>query len=109
MFPIGYIWLSFTGEYERNLGIKIQTNNKESYGFDLFVVPEYRKFSIGFELIRRWLKLSKESGKEKAMGIVANYNEPMLVALKLFGFKVKERIHSIEILKLKGITLKRKK
>ncbi|MBA4367693.1 MAG: hypothetical protein C0403_08650 [Desulfobacterium sp.] len=107
---IGYIWISFVPETDKKLGITVRPRDDESYGFDLFVLPEYRKFLIGYELISRWLQYSKASGREKAIGVVAAWNKPMQMTTKLvFGFKVMEKIRSVEFFKKRGFIISSKK
>jgi GNAT superfamily N-acetyltransferase len=107
---VGYIWISFVPETDRNLGLTVRPLDNESYGFDLFVLSEYRKFLIGYELISRWLQYSKLSGREKVIGIVGELNKPMQITTKLvFGFKVREKYRSMEFLKRRGVIISSKK
>jgi len=106
---IGYIWISLTPETDKNVGLTVRPKVNESYGFDLYVVPEYREFLIGFELISRWLKYSKGLGRTKAIGGVAKYNKPMLLTMKLaFGFKIMKRLHSLVFFRSRGIIISSK-
>lgn len=106
---IGYIWISFISETDKHYGLTVKPKNNESYGFDLYVLPEYRKFLVGFELISRWLKFSQDSGKEKAIGMVASYNHPMLVTTKLvFGFKKTKEVRAIEFFRRRGFVISKK-
>jgi hypothetical protein len=90
--------------------LTIQPQEDESYGFDLFVLPEYRKFLVGYELISRWLQYSKEAGKAKAIGVVATWNKPMQMTTKLvFGFKVIWKVRSVELFKKRALLSRAKK
>lgn len=103
---IGYIWISFVPETDRNIGLTVRPRENESYGFDLFVLPEYHKFLVGYELISRWLQYSKASGREKAIGVVAACNKPMQMTTKLvFGFKAIKKIRSVEFFKKRGFII----
>jgi GNAT superfamily N-acetyltransferase len=107
---IGYIWISLTPETDKNVGLTVRPKENESYGFDLYVVPEYREFLIGFELISQWLRYSKELGRTRAIGIVAQFNKPMWMTMKLgFGFKIIKRFHSLEFFKSRGIIFRNEK
>ncbi len=106
---IGYIWISFVPEMDRNIGLTVRPRDNESYGFDLFVLPEYRKYLIGYELISRWFQYSKEYGRGKAIGVVQEWNKPMLMTTKLvFGFKVIRKMRSVEFLKKRGFIISSK-
>lgn len=103
---IGYVWVSFVPEKDKELGLEINPGEDGSYGFDLFVPPEYRKFLIGYELISRWLKYSRDAGKSKAVGMVMKTNKPMLATSKLeFGLKVRREVHSLEFLRWRGLII----
>lgn len=103
---IGYIWITDLTETDKNLGITIRPKNDESYGFDLYVLPEYRKHLVGYELISHWLHQAQEEGKRKAIGIVASYNHPMLMTTKLvFGFKKTKEVRSIEFFRRRGFVI----
>jgi GNAT superfamily N-acetyltransferase len=107
---VGYIWISFDAEKDKKLGIRVDPKADESYGFDLYVKPEYRRYMIGFGLIAAWLRYSKEMGKKRAIGVVANFNKPMLMAMRLgFGFRRTRIYHSVEFLRWRGILLSKKK
>lgn len=107
---IGYVWISFVPETDRKLGLTVRPRDNESYGFDLFVLPEYRKFLIGYELISRWFQYSKACGREKALGVVVDWNKPMLMTTRLvFGFKVTREIRAVEFFKKRGLIISSKK
>ncbi len=106
---IGYVWISFVPETDRKIGLTVRPQDNESYGFDLFVLPEYRKFLIGYELISRWLQYSRESGRENVIGSVAEWNKPMLMTTKLvFGFKVTKILRSVEFFQRRGFIISSK-
>ncbi len=106
---IGYVWITFVPETDRNIGLTVRPRDNESYGFDLFVLPEYRKFLIGYELISRWFQYSKDSGRGKAIGVVAQWNKPMLMTTKLvFGFKVTRKLRAVEFFKKRGFIISSK-
>jgi GNAT superfamily N-acetyltransferase len=100
---IGYVWITDRPETDRNLGITINPAEGESYGFDLYVLPEYRKDFVGIELISRWLRDARDAGKTKAIGVVASNNRPMLMTTRLvFGFRRKREVRSMEFFKRWG-------
>jgi GNAT superfamily N-acetyltransferase len=106
---LGYIWISTVPESDPDLGLEIRPDADEVYGFDLFVLPEYRKFLIGFELISRWLEYSKKAGKKKAIGVVLSANTPMLMTVKLgFGFKIVRTVQSLKFFNWIGILISSK-
>lgn len=107
---IGYIWISFVPETDRKLGLTVRPLSNESYGFDLFVLPEYRKFLVGYELISRWLQYSKSFGREKVIGVVREFNKPMQITTKIvFGFKMREKYRSVEFFNKRGFILSSQK
>lgn len=107
---IGYIWISFVPETDRKLGLTVRPLGNESYGFDLFVLPEYRKFLVGYELISRWLQYSKSFGREKVIGVVRELNKPMQITTKIvFGFKMREKYRSVEFFNKRGIIISSQK
>ncbi|MDP2853984.1 MAG: GNAT family N-acetyltransferase [Smithellaceae bacterium] len=106
---IGYVWISFVPETDKTLGLTVRPRDNESYGFDLFVLPEYRKDLIGYELISRWLQYSKAYGREKVIGVVAAWNKPMQMTTKLvFGFKLTKQLRSVEFFKRRGFIISSK-
>lgn len=107
---IGYIWISFVSETDRKLGLTVRPLSNESYGFDLFVLPEYRKYLVGYELISRWLQYSKSFGKEKVIGVVREFNKPMQITTKIvFGFKMREKYRSVEFFNKRGFIISSQK
>jgi GNAT superfamily N-acetyltransferase len=106
---IGYIWVSSAPEKDKHLGVTIQPGKDGSYGFDLFVLPEYRKFLIGFELISRWLEYARKEGMKRAIGLVQAINKPMLMTTKLaFGFKYASRSYALEFLRYRGVVISKR-
>lgn len=107
--PIGFIWISFAPHTHENYGLTIHPKDDEAYIFDLYVLPEYRKFQVAFELVSRCLKYLLESGKRKAIGSVQSDNKPNIMLQKLiFGFKITKTIHCFELLKRWGFIIKTK-
>jgi len=100
---IGYVWITDRPETDRNLGLTIRPAEGESYGFDLYVLPEYRKDLVGIELIIRWLEHARDGGKTKAIGVVSSKNQPMLVTTRLvFRFRRTREVRSVEFFKRWG-------
>jgi ribosomal protein S18 acetylase RimI-like enzyme len=100
----GYVWIARTPERDRMIGIKIVPGVDESYGFDLYVKPEYRRRGVAFSLISLWLRDARALGKRRATGIVLDSNTRMLMATILgFGFRRVRRFASIELLGRYGV------
>lgn len=105
---LGYIWISEIEERDERIGLTIRPERDETYGFDLYVLPEYRKCLIGFELVGQWLTCSRDAGKHVAIGVVETHNKPMLMLLRLaYGFKVWEQYDSLQFLSWRGIVFRR--
>ncbi len=103
---VGYIWLTSCREKDRNLGFTITPADDEIYGLDLYVLPEYRKDLVGYELISLWLKQACEAGKKRAIGVVAEWNKPMLMTTRLvFGFRIIKTMYSLEFFKKRGFLI----
>lgn len=103
---VGYIWVARMPEHDRALGVTVVPAPDESYGFDLYVKPEYRRRGVGFSLIARWLRDARTLGKRRAVGIVLDWNTPMLAATTLgFGFRRARRLASLELFRAYGICL----
>jgi GNAT superfamily N-acetyltransferase len=101
---VGYIWVSFIREGDRNTGITVCPKDDESYAFDLYVLPEYRQYLVGYELLSRWFQYSREAGRLKCFGVVELKNRPMMITTKLvFGFRVVKRMCSLEFFRRWGI------
>jgi GNAT superfamily N-acetyltransferase len=106
--PVGYIWISLTEEFEPNSGIMVKSGTDGSYGFDLQVLPWYRKYLVGHELLGHWLHFSRQVGRSRAFGLVAAENQPMRLTLKLFfGFKRDKTYTSLRFLGRRGFVLPR--
>lgn len=103
---VGFIWMTSRPERDRRLGFTITPNDDELYGLDLYVLPQYRKDLVGYELISIWLNNAYKKGKRRVMGVVEEWNKPMLMTTRLvFGFKIAETLYSVEFFKKKGILI----
>jgi GNAT superfamily N-acetyltransferase len=103
---LGYVWVTDRPETDRNLGITVRPAAGESYGFDLYVLPEYRKDLIGIDLIRLWLHHARQTGKVKAIGMVSAKNQPMLMTTQImFRFRRTREVRSIEFFRKWGFVI----
>ena len=103
---VGYIWLTSFAEKDRKLGFTIKPGQDEIYGLDLYVLPEYRRYLVGYELISLWLKHAYQTGKKRAIGVVAEWNKPMLMTSALvFGFRKTKTMYSLEFFKRIGLLI----
>jgi GNAT superfamily N-acetyltransferase len=106
---VGYLWMTDIPESDKRLGLTITPDAEESYGFDLYVLPEYRRELVGFDLVSRWLTHARSSGKRRAIGVVASQNQPMLIMTKLaFGFRRAREVRSLEFFRSFGVIIDEK-
>lgn len=103
---VGYIWISFISETDREHGITLTPDPEESYGFDLYVLPEYRKKAVGFKLINEWILHARSQGRTTCTGFVDRFNKPMLMTMKMiFGFQPIRKHYIVRIFKRYGFVL----
>jgi len=106
--PVGYTWVSVIPVTDASLGLTIAPREDETYGFDLYTLPEYRPQLVGHELITRYLECTKELGRRQALGWVENSNQLMQITIRVvFGFRTIGRVRSVELFGKYGIIVSR--
>lgn len=103
---VGYIWPTSSPEKDRNLGFTITPGADEIYCLDLYVLPEYRKYLVGYELLSLLLKDAYEAGRKRAIGVVEEWNTPMMMTTKLvFGFRKAKTLYSVTCFRKRGFLI----
>jgi ribosomal protein S18 acetylase RimI-like enzyme len=103
----GYYWMSTIKEFEPRVGSMIRPSADESYGFDLFVRPAYRRARVGSQLVVRWLHHVRESGRSKATAVVETTNVASLAMFASLGFRPTCLLTSVQLFRGQGILLAR--
>jgi len=104
---VGYIWIATGTEIDRTLGLHVRPKRDQVYGFDLFVLPDYRGRAVGYWLVRSWLDHARRLGKRRATGIVLSTNRPMLMLTRTaFGFKSVHRMRAVQLAGRFGVVVR---
>jgi ribosomal protein S18 acetylase RimI-like enzyme len=103
----GYFWMSTIKEFEPRAGYMIRPRQDESYGFDLFVRPAYRRSRVGSQLVIRFLHHAREAGRSKAIAMVEVTNLASLAMFASLGFRPTCLLTSVQLCRGQGILLAR--
>jgi hypothetical protein len=102
---IGYIWWGdssmqskFSDAQAAFYAKEIKLSSGETYGFDFFIVPQYRGNGYAIEFFSEFLAILRKSGYEKTFGVVIGDNLPARWIYNLVGYKELSRIKMRRVL-----------
>ena len=94
---VGIDWVSPTGDFEPNTGLRIVTSQGTAYAFDLF--EKYQGKGIGYALLLWSLHECRKRGYDRQVTLVSTNNTRMLtVGKKLIGYKEAGRVRTRKIM-----------
>ena len=94
-------WISFEDEYETNCQIKVKVNEKNTYWFDCYTVPEYRQNGLHSAVTTKALMYLKDKGCKKVLTLVMKNNIYSRKAFRKVGFEEKKIVTLIKIFNFK--------
>ena len=91
-----YSWLSFPGQYNASLRIKL-SDKEDAYFYDVLVLPEYRNNKLQAALLTATMKCARSLGYTYTVTSVNELNTFSIRALKRAGFEAIGFVRYIEM------------
>lgn len=92
-------WITFNEETETGTGLVVHPMEKDAYIFNSYTVPEFRKLGLHTYMTCEQLKVCKEMGIYKVIGIVFKNNHAANKAWQKIGFQKIKLLLTIRFLK----------